>query len=162
MRLCRFGPEASPGVGFYDERGIVPLGDAAAAVAAATGERLDLPASSDLLALLPPDGPSFPVARRLAGWLEGNRGALSRRAVLDPAATPLLVPIPRPNKVFLLAGNYAEHIREGGGTAAERAETFPYVFMKPPSTTLTPPGRPVRIPAAAPDAVDWQPGLAAR
>ena len=34
----------------------------------------------------------------------------------------LLVPLPRPNKLFLLAGNYAKHIEEGGEVAAERAE----------------------------------------
>src|SRR5262245_35704813 len=154
MRLCRFGAEASPQVGFYADEGIAPLGEAAAAFAAATGERVELPASTDLLAFLPPDGPGFAPARRLAAWLDANPGALPRRA------GPLLVPIPRPNKIFLLAGNYAEHIREGGGVAAERAETFPYVFLKPPSTTLTAPGRPVKLPAAAPDAVDWELELA--
>ena len=44
--------------------------------------------------------------------------------------------------------------------AAERAETFPYVFMKPPTTTLTNPGRPVRIPPVSPLAVDWELELA--
>jgi 2,4-didehydro-3-deoxy-L-rhamnonate hydrolase len=72
----------------------------------------------------------------------------------------LLVPVPRPNKMFFLAGNYAQHIEEGGGTAAERAETFPYVFMKPPSTTLTHPGKPVQIPAVSPDHIDWELELA--
>ena len=28
------------------------------------------------------------------------------------------LPVPEPKKVILLAGNYAEHIREGGGVAA--------------------------------------------
>jgi 2,4-didehydro-3-deoxy-L-rhamnonate hydrolase len=72
----------------------------------------------------------------------------------------LLVPIPQPKKLFLLAGNYAEHIQEGGGIAAERAETFPYVFMKPPSTTLTHPGEPVQIPSISPNAIDWEIELA--
>ncbi|MDP6447651.1 MAG: fumarylacetoacetate hydrolase family protein, partial [Pirellulaceae bacterium] len=55
---------------------------------------------------------------------------------------------------------YAKHIEEGGGVAAERAETFPYVFMKPPTTTLTNPGRPIQIPAVSPDHVDWELELA--
>src|SRR5262249_11075209 len=38
--------------------------------------------------------------------------------------------------------------------------TFPYVFLKPPSTTLTNPGRPIRLPRVAPDAVDWELELA--
>lgn len=154
MRLCRFGAEDRPRVGLYDERRVVPLVEAAAAFAAATGRTLDLPASADLLDFLPPDGPGFAAARELAAWADTAPDA--------PAVEPreLLVPVPRPNKIFLLAGNYAEHIREGGGIAAERAETFPYVFMKPPSTTLTHPGRPIRLPRAAPEAVDWELELA--
>ena len=83
-----------------------------------------------------------------------------RRAELEdsiPAdSVKLLVPNPRPNKLFLLAGNYAKHIEEGGEIAAERAETFPYVFMKPPTTTLTNPGDPVVIPSVSPDHIDWE------
>jgi 2-keto-4-pentenoate hydratase/2-oxohepta-3-ene-1,7-dioic acid hydratase in catechol pathway len=154
MRLCQFGSEDRPRVGLYDERRVVPLVEAAASFAAATGRTLDLPASTDLLDFLPPDGPGFAAARELAAWAEAAPDA--------PAVEPreLLVPVPRPYKIFLLAGNYAEHIREGGGIAAERAETFPYVFMKPPSTTLTHPGRPIRLPRAAPEAVDWELELA--
>ncbi|MGB0581019.1 MAG: fumarylacetoacetate hydrolase family protein [Limisphaerales bacterium] len=72
------------------------------------------------------------------------------------ASVKLLVPIPKPNKLFLLAGNYAKHIEEGGEIAAERAETFPYVFMKPPTTTLTNPGDPVVVPSVSPDHIDWE------
>ena len=68
----------------------------------------------------------------------------------------LLVPIANPPKVLLLAGNYAKHVAERGGTAAERQETFPYVFMKPPSTTLTRPGDPIVIPRVSPDHIDWE------
>ena len=68
----------------------------------------------------------------------------------------LLVPVPRPNKLLLLAGNYAKHVAEQGHQSAERDETFPYVFMKPPSTTLTDPGKPVVLPAVAPDHCDWE------
>ncbi len=57
---------------------------------------------------------------------------------------------------MLLAGNYSAHIEEGGGRAEERANTFPYVFMKPPLTTLTHPGDPVKVPAVSPDHVDWE------
>ncbi len=66
------------------------------------------------------------------------------------------LPIPQPNKFLLLAGNYAEHIIERGGTVAEREETFPYLFLKPPSTTLVPHGASVAIPKNASDGVDWE------
>jgi 2-keto-4-pentenoate hydratase/2-oxohepta-3-ene-1,7-dioic acid hydratase in catechol pathway len=68
----------------------------------------------------------------------------------------LLVPIPQPNKVILLAGNYAEHVAEGGGIPPERQETFPYFFWKPPSTTLTHPGDPIVLPKVSPDHIDWE------
>ena len=158
MRLCRYGSEASPTVGVYDERGVVPLSAAAAAYAAVTGRRVELPDSANLLDFLPPDGPGFAAARELAAWVADHFDRLPAGTVLADAQ--LLVPIPRPNKLLLLAGNYADHIREGGGVAAERAETFPYVFMKPPTTTLTHPGRAIRVPKVAPDAVDWELELA--
>jgi 2-keto-4-pentenoate hydratase/2-oxohepta-3-ene-1,7-dioic acid hydratase in catechol pathway len=157
MRLCRFGDDASPHVGFYDERGIAPLDVAARAFSDAIGRKVDLPQSANLLDFLPGGGPGFAIASAIAEWLTSQ---FERLPEVVPPSTPVLMPISRPNKIFLLAGNYAEHIREGGGVAAERAETFPYVFMKPPSTTLTHPGRPIAIPKTAPDAVDWELELA--
>jgi 2-keto-4-pentenoate hydratase/2-oxohepta-3-ene-1,7-dioic acid hydratase in catechol pathway len=159
MRLCRFGTENQPRVGFYDESRVVPVQEAAAAFRAATGRPHELPPSAELLAFLPPDGPGFAAARELAAWVAATPG-LPADASLDPATTPLMVPVHRPEKIFLLAGNYADHVRESGEMASERAETFPYVFMKPPSTTLTHPGRPIKLPRAAPDAVDWELELA--
>lgn len=155
MRLCRYGSENAPLVGLYNERGVVSLHGAARAMAAATGQVVTLPDSADLLTYLPPDGAARWAARQVSEWLEAY-GA----EVPVEAEAALLLPVPRPNKIFLLAGNYAEHIREGGGVAAEREETFPYVFMKPPTTTLTAPGQPVRLPRAAPDAADWELELA--
>jgi 2-keto-4-pentenoate hydratase/2-oxohepta-3-ene-1,7-dioic acid hydratase in catechol pathway len=151
MRLCRFGSENDPQVGFYGDQRIVPLNDAIIVYSRATGRTIEMPMTSDLLAYLP-GGEGFVPAHDLAAWVEANPKAVAAR---DPNTAKLLVPVARPNKIFLLAGNYAEHIREGGGTATERAETFPYVFMKP-NTTLTHPSKPILIPRAAPDAVDWE------
>jgi 2-keto-4-pentenoate hydratase/2-oxohepta-3-ene-1,7-dioic acid hydratase in catechol pathway len=58
--------------------------------------------------------------------------------------------------MFFLAGNYAKHVVERGGSTAERDETFPYVFMKPASTTLTHPGDPILIPRVSPQQIDWE------
>ena len=68
----------------------------------------------------------------------------------------ILTPIPKPNKLLLLAGNYAKHIEEGGENAVERAQTYPYVFMKPASTTLNRHGGEIPIPAVSPDNIDWE------
>lgn len=59
---------------------------------------------------------------------------------------PLLPPIPNPKKLLLLAGNYASHIEEGGGTALSKLETTPRVFMKPPTTTMVAHEEPIIIP----------------
>lgn len=159
MRVCRFRHLGVTKIGFYGEEWIVPLDAAIRGLSAATGESIFLPPTENLLDLLPPDGNDCDAARRLAAWLE-QAPARSQSLGVPTGAVQLLVPIPRPNKLFLLAGNYAEHIQEGGGIAAERAETFPYVFMKPPTTTLTDPGEPIRIPQVSPNAIDWELELA--
>lgn len=160
MRVCRFQHQGRVHAGIYSDKFVAPLSAAAKAYADATHETLTLPESDDLLDLLPPDGKFAAAAEKLAGWVERNGEGVPASARLAHSDVKLLVPIPRPNKLLLLAGNYAEHIKEGGGVAAERAETFPYVFMKPPTTTLTHPGDPIRIPSVSPNAIDWEVELA--
>jgi 2-keto-4-pentenoate hydratase/2-oxohepta-3-ene-1,7-dioic acid hydratase in catechol pathway len=145
MRLCRIGPEGSPRAAFYDEQAILPLADASRV------SGIEIESTDHLVALL-----ASPATGRLADWVANQQYVPGQ---LEPAKVEILVPIPRPNKIFMLAGNYAEHIREGGGDPAERAETFPYVFMKP-STTLNHPARSVRIPNVSPDHIDWELELA--
>ncbi|MEZ6070554.1 MAG: fumarylacetoacetate hydrolase family protein [Pirellulales bacterium] len=159
MRLCRFqhaGNVQAGNVqaGFYADDHVVPL----TAAADACGEPLDLPAGDDLLPLLP-GGQHVAAASKLAAWLTENTDALPSAARLSVDDVQLLVPVPAPRKIFCLAGNYSKHIEEGGGVAPERAETFPYVFMKP-ITTLTHPGAAVEIPRVSPDAIDWELELA--
>ena len=160
MRLCRFQHQGRTQLGLYHEEHIVPLTDGAKAYSDATHQPLSLPDSGNLLDFLPPDGKGLAAVQKLAAWAASARATLPQWALLPTAGVQLLVPIPRPNKIFLLAGNYADHIKEGGGIAAERAETFPYVFMKPATTTLTDPGRGVRVPAISPGAIDWELELA--
>jgi len=160
MRICRFEQLEKRGVGLYFDQFLVPIQDAAAAYERAHGERLELPDGDDLLPLLPPAGKDSATAARLARWCGTNADPIDAALRVSVDRVQLLVPVERPNKLFLLAGNYAAHIEEGGGVAAERAETFPYVFMKPPTTTLTPAGRPVTIPDVSPDAIDWELELA--
>ena len=159
MRLCRFSDAGVSRSAFYTEQSLVPIAAAAAEYTRQTGQELAIPASDELLPLLP-GGDARDAARQLSLWLAGPGQSTAARLTLATAQAQLLVPIPRPNKLLLLAGNYADHIREGGGIAAERAETFPYVFMKPPSTTLTHPGQPITIPAISPQTIDWELELA--
>jgi len=158
MRLCRYRHHGQIAVGFYDETHITPI-QLAAASYAAVEDKLPLPDSNDLLEYLP-NGRGAAAARTLSQWLDQAGPALLTSKKLPTSSVELLVPIPKPNKILLLAGNYAKHIEEGGGKAAEREETFPYVFLKPPTTTLTDPGKPVVIPRVSPHAIDWELELA--
>ncbi|MEZ6137652.1 MAG: fumarylacetoacetate hydrolase family protein [Pirellulaceae bacterium] len=83
-----------------------------------------------------------------------------RTAALPRDEVTLLPPIARPPKLLMLAGNYAAHIEEQGGVAKERAQTFPYVFMKPATTTLIGDRALVQLPAISPNKIDHEVELA--
>lgn len=155
MRLCRFALDDVVLSAFYADDRVIPIDQAAEAYCDDAGVELLLPSTSDLLELLPPNGTYFHPVRDLARWIEDLD-----MVTLDELAVPLdeiklLTPIEQPRKILLLAGNYVDHIKEGGGDEVVRKETFPYVFMKPP-TTLTHPGDPVILPAVSPNHIDWE------
>lgn len=157
MRLSRILLDDVVTAAFYDDTGetvrIWPL--AAAAIQA----DIALPqASLDELLPFLPHGEHHELAKRIAAWIAAEPDTASKMDAASQAQ--LLHPIARPPKLLLLAGNYAKHIEEGGEKAAERAETFPYVFMKPPTTTLTAPNGPVSIPRISPEGIDWELELA--
>jgi 2,4-didehydro-3-deoxy-L-rhamnonate hydrolase len=156
MRLCRFSHAGRVQVGLYEDQFVLPLAAVASAYSAATKENLEPLIGEDLVDYLPPVGKHFAAAKRVADWVASNSSAMPADARLAHASVELLLPIPRPSKLFLLAGNYNEHLTEGGGAATERSETFPYVFTKPPSTTLVASNQPVVIPKISPDHVDWE------
>lgn len=155
MRVTRYQVNDAIHYGFYDEQSVVDFVAAARVWADATSNSWQGEVTS-LLDLLP-HGSFHSVASSVADWLASGAGA-DLRVPLDDVE--LLVPIPRPNKIFLLAGNYAAHVEEGGELAAERAETFPYVFMKPPTTTLVAPNASIHIPRVSPQQIDWELELA--
>jgi 2-keto-4-pentenoate hydratase/2-oxohepta-3-ene-1,7-dioic acid hydratase in catechol pathway len=74
------------------------------------------------------------LARRIVAVAEA--GSCPAEALAPLADVRLLAPVPDPRKLIALAGNYREHIREGGRPTFPKEETYPYLFMKPPSTTL--------------------------
>lgn len=98
--------------------------------------------------------------------LEQGSAALAEVAELAAGLTPVPVdsvalgaPIPNPRKLLLLAGNYAEHIMEGGHRLVEADKATPRIFMKPPSTTVRGPFDPIPIPPVA-RFVDWEAEMA--
>lgn len=155
MRICRFLVDDAELVGFYGDQVVYPLDQASEAYSDLTGFEIDLPNVTDPLDLLPPNGPFQEGANLLWDWIESLDDDQKADLSLQSDEIEFLVPMTYTPKLLLLAGNYADHITEQGGLAAERAETFPYVFMKP-STTLNSHLGPVMIPVVSPDHVDWE------
>lgn len=149
MRLCRYQHQDQVRVGFYADDSVLPVSVAAQLAG------VSLPELTDLLPALS-GGSLRDQVRRIQLELSHSSPDTLRGKSLSFEQVQLLVPIAQPSKIILLAGNYSKHIEEGGGKAAERQQTFPYLFMKPPLTTLTHPGNPIRIPACSPKEIDWE------
>jgi len=152
MRLCRFERDNVFELAFYRDDIVIPLSSAAHALREA-GVTTPLKPVYGILDLLP-GGAAASQGDLIADWLEENPEDAALLAV-DTADVKLLAPVSAPQKILLLAGNYAEHIEEEGQIALQRAETFPYVFMKP-NTTLNDPGGTIFIPRVSPDAIDYE------
>jgi len=156
MRLCRFKHSGQVQAGIYDDQFVVPVTAAAELYAKASSEKLGALTGDNLLDFLPPEGKHFAAAKKIADWMSKSPDAIPAATKLAHDSVEILVPIPNPSKLLLLAGNYNEHLTEGGGAGTERAETFPYVFWKPPTTTLIATNKPVVIPKVSPDHIDWE------
>jgi 2,4-diketo-3-deoxy-L-fuconate hydrolase len=110
--------------------------------------------SPDLLDYLPPNWANYQILRQLellAGLDEADEDL---RISVDEVWMD--IPVPMPRKLLCLAGNYEEHVREGGGKPADKESTFPFFFMKPPTTTVRPTGSAVALPAFSPEHIDWE------
>jgi 2-keto-4-pentenoate hydratase/2-oxohepta-3-ene-1,7-dioic acid hydratase in catechol pathway len=152
MRLVTFHSDEPDGrLGLLDGERILDL----AAVAAARGDDVALVATmAGYLAAgqraqgLAASLESFAAARQELGWW------------LALETVRLAPPVPHPPKILCLAGNYAEHIREGGGVAPAKRNTTPQPFIKP-ITVLIGPDEPIRLPGPLCPAVDYEGELVA-
>ncbi len=138
LRLVNFqtAPNATPHCGAWTEEGIVDLTVAAALTAQTLVGRLP-----DVVSVLS-DPELVKIARDLA-----ESGAV------EPVArdmVSLLAPVPRPGKLFLLAGNYLGHIEESERAGAKKGlpqewRGGPRVFLKPSTDTVIGDGEPIRL-----------------
>lgn len=87
------------------------------------------------------------------------REALDGSAVHPLSGVRLRAPVPVPRKLFCLAGNFQDHIEEGGGKMDSQDKETPRFFMKPASTCVIGPEDSIRIPPVA-RAMDWEGELA--
>ncbi len=157
MKICRFKHAGAVRCGLLDDRQVVPLDD----LASVSGEKYlaDALHGGDIRRLLPIDSAAWSALCDVVREAELSRAAYQSFA-LARQTVELLPPLAAPPKLLLLAGNYAKHIREHGDVAKERDQTFPYVFMKPPSTTLVGDQAQVRIPSISPHKIDHEVELA--
>ncbi len=79
-----------------------------------------------------------------AEWIDWAKQAVQdagEQQLLDRPSVKLLPPVPRPGKIFLLAGNYVEHLRETGSFGFRKEgealhQVNPQVFTKPSDTLI--------------------------
>ncbi len=86
------------------------------------------------------------------------RGFLSRTDlgyIHDISSTQILAPIMYPNKLICTAVNFREHAREGGRDPESQEKAPPYLFLKPPTTTIIGHRDLVKIPAGH-EMIDWE------
>jgi 2-keto-4-pentenoate hydratase/2-oxohepta-3-ene-1,7-dioic acid hydratase in catechol pathway len=139
-------------VGAIEGEQVLHLADAARAAGRVAGTMLD-----SMLDLLEAGERALDVARTAMRFAAARPEGPWRTPL---AAARLRAPVPNPRKILALAGNYAEHIREGGGQAPAKSGTVPQVFIKP-VTTIIGPGDAIRIPGGICTTVDYEGELGA-
>lgn len=110
--------------------------------------------AASVLALLAAGPPALDEANAAVAWAE-TQGAQFAQP-LDQVK--LRAPIPCPGKLLCLAGNYASHLLEGGGTFPGKEKMIPRFFSKP-CTSVIGTNDTIRVPASTGFA-DWELELA--
>ena len=121
--------------------------------AALTAAGHDPASAASTLAFLAGGAAAQAAAHAAVAQAAGNP-ALSRPL----AGVKLAAPLPAPGKLLCLAGNYAAHIEEGGGTYVGKEKMIPRFFIKP-TTSIIATGEAIRIPPSTAFA-DWELELA--
>ncbi|MEX1020388.1 MAG: fumarylacetoacetate hydrolase family protein [Litorilinea sp.] len=153
------GGDAMPGratITAGDRVGVVvddKLYDLAACLAASEAGETGLAYSIRALLAAGPRG--LEAAQKAADWAVAHAGP---EIIFDVSSTVLRPPLPAPGKLLCLAGNYAEHIQEGGGVFVGKDKMIPRFFMKPTTTVIGTHGA-IRIPESTAFA-DWELELA--
>ena len=111
--------------------------------------------AADMLSLLAAGQDGLEAARASFEWARNKNGP-ELKIPLHYAT--LRAPLPCPGKLMCLAGNYASHIEEGGGSYIGKEKMIPRFFIKPCSS-VTATGQPIRIPPSTGFA-DWELELA--
>ncbi len=92
------------------------------------------------------EGGEVAMSSILSAVERAERGEALAGPIRPLDSVRLRAPVPQSRKVLALAGNYQEHIREGGRPTHAKEETYPYFFLKPGSTGLIGSGEAIRYP----------------
>ncbi|MEE2658632.1 MAG: fumarylacetoacetate hydrolase family protein [Candidatus Latescibacterota bacterium] len=164
MKLTTFAlkKELRLGAAIANDKVVVDL-SAAEKLAARREKRSANDFYTDMLAFLGAGTKGMSAARKLVKGVTEKVAAAGGKADSKSAhyvsKIKLRAPMPNPAKLFCLAGNYQDHIEEGGGRMAAQDRETPRVFMKPPTTTVIGPDDDILIPPVA-QAIDWEGELA--
>jgi 2,4-didehydro-3-deoxy-L-rhamnonate hydrolase len=153
LRLVTFTvPEGEscppPAVGLWVGEHVVPVVEAAEACGGVDCD-CRMGCWNSVAALLACDQ-CLAAAHAYAAWFERADEATQRAIAVPFASARLLAPILNPGKLFALAGNYQEHIKESQahgsiGKVVKSDLATPRVFMKPVANTVCGPGDPIPI-----------------
>ena len=164
MKLTTYAINKQESVGAIvaDNRIVVDLKAADRALARKEKRRTH-PFFTDMLTLLGAGRKGMSAARKAVKSVEERLGPEPKadgRRTHPASRVRLRAPVPNPRKIFCLAGNYQDHIEEGGTRKLQiQDEETPRVFMKPPPTTVINPGDSILIPPVA-RSIDWEGELA--
>ena len=109
----------------------------------------------DMLTFLEAGNKGMSAARKAVKAAENKLGKPDGKVTHKLSQVKLRAPNPHPRKLLCLAGNYQDHLEEGGKKMVAQDYETPYVFMKPPTTTVIAPGDKILINPIA-QAVDWE------
>ncbi len=149
MKLATYIYNQQPRVGAVVDDSVFDL--AAALQASGKGDPAQ---AASVMALLAAGPRALEEANAAITWAQTRSADLAHP--LDQVK--LSAPIPCPGKLLCLAGNYASHLLEGGGTFAGKEKMIPRFFSKP-CTSIVGTKDAIRVPASTGFA-DWELELA--
>lgn len=161
MKLVTYAVGGQEAVGAVVADDTVVIDLAAADKALARSEKRKAhPFFTDMLTLLEAGSKGRTAAKKAAAAAEAKLKKPNGKTSFALGKVKLRAPVPNPKKVFCLAGNFQDHLEEGGTNKMQiQDKETPRVFMKPPSSTVIGPGDKILIPPIA-NGVDWEGELA--
>ena len=163
MKLATYASKGQQHIGVVVADDTIVIDLAAADKALARREKRPAhPFFTDMLSLLNAGTKGLSAAKKAAAAATEKLGDAPKpngKTTHALSRVRLKAPMPNPRKIFCLAGNYQDHIEEGGGKMAVQDKETPRVFMKPPTSTVISPGDSILIPPIA-RSIDWEGELA--